>query len=114
MKLASQIEGILFATAKPLSYHKLAQTLSVSEEVIKEAVEALKAARNTEDSGVHVLDQNGGVQLVTNPEHKELLSQFVKVDIGRELTRPSLETLTIVAYQGPLTKPEIELIRGVN
>ena len=114
MSFPSKIEGILFATAKPLSYRKLAETLEVSEEVVKEAVEALKAARNREDSGIHLLDQNGGVQLVTNPLHNDLLGQFVKVDLGRELTRPSLETLTIIAYRGPLTKPEIELIRGVN
>mgnify|MGYP003990065951 FL=1 len=53
-------------------------------------------------------------QLVSHPDNAKLVELFLKSDITGELTEPALETLTIVAYRGPITKPELEQIRGVN
>ncbi|MDA1038498.1 MAG: SMC-Scp complex subunit ScpB [bacterium] len=113
-EITGKIEGILFAVAKPMSPKRLAKTLDVSEEIVHEAIEELKQIRNNEISGIHVMDHEGGITLVTNPGQADLLATFVKEDLAGELTRPSLETLTIIAYRGPMTKPEIEQIRGVN
>jgi segregation and condensation protein B len=60
------------------------------------------------------LEQEGKLQLATNPAAAEAVRLFAKEEVGGELTRPSLETLTIIAYRGPMTKPEIEQLRGIN
>lgn len=112
--LIQTFEALLFVSSKPLSLTKLAQLLDVKKAEVAEAVEALAAQYANRKGGV-VLVQNGEqVQLVSSPETAETISTFLKDETTGELTRPSLETLTIIAYRGPVTKPEIEQIRGVN
>lgn len=113
-ELAAKIESILFLSARPVSFKKLAKLIEASETDVKNMVEVLREARNTEDSGIHVIVANNAVELGSNPEFAELVSSLTKSEIESELTRPQLEALTIVAYRGPITKPEIEHIRGVN
>ena len=79
-----------------------------------EAVGELKQKRNLEDSGIHLIEQEGKIQLVSNPSHAEDVMRFLKQEASGPLTRASVEALTIIAYRGPITKPEIEQIRGVN
>jgi segregation and condensation protein B len=112
--VTTTIEAVLFAAAKPLSVKQLAKHLELSEEVVKEAVEDIKKRFNRETAGIHVMENGGKVQLVTNAQTAEDVAKFLKKESSGPLTRPSLETLTIVAYRGPITKPEIEVIRGVN
>lgn len=112
--LTTKIEAILLASSKPISVAKLKKIFDVSEEVFQEAIEDITSRFNTESSGIHLLSHSGTIQFVTNPTEGELVAEFFKQDLGGDLTRPSLETLTIVAYRGPITKPEIEQIRGVN
>ncbi len=112
--LTGKIEAVLFAAAKPVEIKTLAKLLDVSQEVLREALDDVKMRLNVESSGIHVLEHEGKLQLVSNPAFAEIVKGFVKEDVGGELTRPSLETLTIVAYRGPITKPELEQIRGVN
>ncbi len=112
--LRSQLESLLFVLTKPISRKQLAKLVGVAEAEVNSAITALAAARNSLSSGIHLLLDDDLVQLVTNPEHAELVAKATNVELDTELTRPSLETLTIIAYRGPLTKPEIEAIRGVN
>lgn len=112
--LITTLEAILFVAAKPLEIKNLTKVLKTNQETLREAVESLKAVRNTEGSGIHLVEQEGKIQLVTNPIATEAVKLFAKEDLGGELTRASLETLTIIAYRGPITKPEIEQIRGIN
>ncbi len=112
--ITTTIEAVLFAAAKPIKISHLQKNLDVSEEVIGEALADIKTRFNTPDSGIHVLQNKGTVQFVSNPATGEELAGFLKKEASGPLTRPSLETLTIIAYRGPLTKPEIEIIRGVN
>ena len=112
--LTGKIEAILFAVAKPLSISQLSKALEIKNEDVVVGIEELKNKLNTEDSGVQLIDHAGKLSLVTNPNFADEISKFAKEDLAGELTRPSLETLTIVAYRGPITKPEIEQIRGVN
>jgi segregation and condensation protein B len=112
--ITATIEAVLFAAAKPLSPSDLSKHLGVSSEVVIEALESIRKERNIEGSGIHLLEHNNKVQLVSNPALGEDVSKFLKKEASGPLTRPSLETLTIVAYRGPITKPEIEMIRGVN
>lgn len=112
--LVGKLEAILFAVAKPLSYKQLMKALETNEEMLLELLGELKAVYEQEGRGIRLMDHAGKVSLVSNPDYQEVLKQFVKEDLSGELTRPSLETLTVVAYRGPMTKPEIEQIRGVN
>lgn len=112
--VTTTIEAVLFAAAKPIKLKNLQKHLSLSQEVVREALDALAVRRNTQDSGIHLIEINDAVQLVTNADLGEDVAKFLRVEASGPLTRPSLETLTIIAYRSPITKPEIEMIRGVN
>ena len=76
--------------------------------------EDLKQKYNRPESGVQLVQAGNELQMTTNPDVAEIIKKFLKDDITGELTPASLETLTVVAYRGPITKPELEQIRGVN
>jgi len=112
--LTTSLESILFASAKPVAISVLKKTLDVSDEVLLEAIADVKLRFNVDSSGIHVVEHEGKIQFVTNPSESAVVATLLKEEVSGELSRPSLETLTIIAYRGPITKPEIEQIRGVN
>ncbi len=112
--LIGQLESLLFVLTKPVAFKQLAKLIGITEAETHTAIESLAESRNSSTSGLHLIVDNNLVQLVTNPDYADLIAKATNVDLDTELSRPSLETLTIVAYRGPLTKPEIEAIRGVN
>ena len=114
MSLIANIEACLFVATKPLAIRELVKVTGAIEAEVMATVEALAKQRNVESSGVHVLVLDGAVQLVTSPVCADVVASLAKDEAAPELTRPSLEALTIIAYRGPVTKPEIEAIRGVN
>lgn len=113
-EIALKIEAILFLSARPVSFNKLAKVLDLKEAEIQKGLEELKALRNNSGSGIHLVVGEGAAELASNPQYSELLTSLSKEETESELTRPQLETLTIIAYRGPVTKAEIEHIRGVN
>lgn len=113
-ELAAKIEAILFLSTRPVSFSKIAKIAGVKDSEVKKAVEELQENRNKEDSGIHVVVGESVIELATNPDFADVLKKMTREETEGELTRPQLETLTIVAYRGPITKPEIEHIRGVN
>lgn len=113
-ELNSKIESILFLESKPLTIKKLAKVCSVTEEEVQHAVAALQNEYTERKSGVTIVTEGDHVQCMTAPANAEFIRTYIKDETTGELTRPSLETLTIVAYRGPVAKSEIELIRGVN
>ena len=112
--ITTSLESLLFASAKPVPVATLKKTLDVSDEILSEAIADVRARFNREESGIHLVEHEGKVQFVTNPSQSELVGALLRQETDGELTRPSVETLTIIAYRGPITKPEIEQIRGVN
>ena len=112
--MTAQIESILFLSVRPVSFKKLAKILGATVAEVEEAVYELQKSRNVQTSGIHVIVANSAVELGTNPDFSQLVSSMSKEESEGELTRPQLEALTIIAYRGPITKPEIEYIRGVN
>lgn len=112
--LTSQIESILFVAARPLSFKKLAEICGVSKDEIAKAVVEMCAVYNVAGRGVRILHHGEDVQMSSSPESSATVQDFLKDETTGELTKPSLETLTIVAYRGPIAKPELEQIRGVN
>ncbi len=111
-ELINKIEAILFYSSEPVKVGFLAKTLEVTEE---EVLGGLKALEQTlEGRGLRVLSHQNEVSLVTAPEFSDLIEKMVKEERERDLGKASLETLAIVAYKGPVSKKDIEYIRGVN
>lgn len=114
MDLKAVIESLLLVSSRPLTAKRLAETLGKDKEDVKKALDALIAEYDARGGGIVLLRNGEEVQMATAPEASKTVREFLKDEAFGELTRPSLETLTIVAYRGPITKPELEQIRGVN
>ena len=114
MSTISKIESVLFVASKPLLTKKIAAVLKISEKETLEFLKELQSKHNNADSGIAVLQNGDEWQMVASAENKETSENFLKSELSGELTRPQLETLTVVSYCGPITKPELEQIRGVN
>jgi segregation and condensation protein B len=112
--LSSKIESLLFVANRPLTVKRLMEVCEASKEDVTKAVEELAAAYNANGRGVRILRNGNDVQMSTSPDNARLVQDFLKDETTGELTKPSLETLTIIAYRGPISKAELEQIRGVN
>lgn len=112
MSLSSQLESILFVASKPLSVKNLAKFLEKPEADIQSALLELQQSRR--DSGVIVLEANGVWQMATQADNVEVVKDFLNSDLREKLTEATLEVLAIIAYRQPISKAEIEAIRGVN
>ncbi len=112
MSIDLTLESILFAGARPFSIRRLSELTGSSPDNIEAALKALDERLAT--SAIMLQRVGSDVQLVTRPEHAEVVKQVAADEVTGELTRASLEALTILAYRGPLTRPELEQIRGVH
>jgi len=110
----SVLESLLLAIGKPISFKELVSLLSIKDKELEELVKDLKEKYNQPDSGIKVAINNKKIQLTTNAGNADILRQYFKEEVTGELTKPSLEALTIIAYRQPITKEELEQIRGVN
>ena len=114
-QLKSAIEALLFIGGGPLSVERLK---GIFEETSKEQIEAqlqtLKADYDAREAGVMIAEVANGYQLATRSEQAVWVRKFKTVKVTTRLSRPALETLAIIAYKQPVTRPEIEAIRGVN
>lgn len=113
-KIKSIIEGILFAWGDPVVIEDLAKVLKIKKNKIIENLQEMKINYEKEESGLRIVVVNDTVQISTKPENYEYINNFVKVNNGKNLSNAALETLSIVAYKQPVTKIEIEEIRGVK
>jgi segregation and condensation protein B len=113
-KIQAAVEALLFIYGEPLEINRLAKTLGVQPNEISDAIETLVALYEQENRGLTLVRNEKAVQLVTKPNLSPIVEKFVKEDFSEELTPASLETLAIVLYAGPISRAEIEYIRGVN
>lgn len=114
MNLDALIEAVLFATAQPTSSRKLADILTQKPEQIDEALGVLHERLETSGSGTRLVRSGQMAELVTHPEASGIVRAVLKQEMHGELSKPSLESLAILAYRGPMTRPELEQIRGVQ
>ena len=114
MSLKNQIESLLFISHKPLSLVELAKLVGADKKETEEMLKVLQEEYDQRQGGVELLSLEDKYQLATTAESSDVIAKFLKTELTGELTRPSLETLTIIAYRGPISKAELELIRGVN
>ena len=108
------IEGILFAMGGPVSAGQLAKALEISEEEAGKLVENLKDSYDKEERGIRIQQVNHAYQMSTSKEVYPCLIRLAKQPRKYALTEVILETLSIIAYKQPVTKAEIEKIRGVS
>lgn len=113
-KIKSIIEGILFAWADPVNIADLSKVLEVSPSKIRELILAMQDDYEQEERGLRILQVNENFQLSTKPENYDYISEFVSTKNKKNLSNASLETLSIIAYKQPVTKIEVEEIRGVK
>ncbi len=113
-KIKSIIESILFVSGEPIKIKKIALIANLKVEEVKNGIESLKQDLISANRGIRIIEKDGEVQLATNSKNAEYINDFLKNEMEQGLTRSSLETLSIVAYRGPLTRIEVEQVRGVN
>lgn len=112
--LSSKIESLLFISPRPLMMSKVAEFLKSSKEEVAKAISELAKEYVDQGRGIELVKNGQQVQMTTSGDNRKVIQEFIKDEFTGELTRPSIETLTVVAYRGPMTKAELELIRGVN
>lgn len=110
--LESKIEAILFFKGEPVSIKKLVEILKVSKEEVKEAVASLK--NKFIDRGIVLINKDEEITLGTSPEFSDLIENLQKEELSKELSKASLETLSIVLYKNGANRALIDYIRGVN
>jgi segregation and condensation protein B len=112
VSVAAQVESLLFVADAPVSVGRLAQALEVTPGQVERALADLEAAYT--GRGLRLQRAGSRVQLVTAPEAAPSVERFLGLEARARLSQAALETLAIIAYRQPITRPEIEIIRGVN
>ena len=112
LELQKQIEAVLFYKGEPLKRSTLAKLLSTTEEQINAALEQLKLALG--ERGITIIENGDHVALGTSTEVKEIIETMRREELEGPLGKAGLETLAIVMYQGPVSRADIEYVRGVN
>ncbi len=112
MDLARQIEAILFWKAEPVAVKKLASLLNADMKIVREGLVSLE--NSLQGRGVTLVQTDDDVMLGTAKELSPLIEQLTKDELTRDLGKAGLETLSIVLYQGPISRADIDYIRGVN
>ncbi|MGZ5958963.1 MAG: SMC-Scp complex subunit ScpB, partial [Myxococcaceae bacterium] len=112
-RVRTVVESLLFVTDKPVTMDQLHEATGIEKARLEAALEQLGATHREGVSGTVLTEVAGGWQLRTDPDSGEFVRRFLRVKPHR-LTRAALETLSIIAYRQPVTRPEIEDVRGVD
>lgn len=112
MELHAKIEALLFFKGEPVSIKKISEILSVDEGRVRDALIVLKERQN--NSGLTIIENGNEITLGTNKDASIFLEAMRKDELSRELSKSSLETLSIILYSSKATRAEIDYIRGVN
>lgn len=107
------VEALLFASDTPLEAERIREVLELeSAQAARELVEELRA--RYQDRGLQIVEVGGGYRMITRPELAPWLVRLARARTKSRLSRPALETLAIIAYKQPVSRPEVDAIRGVN
>ncbi len=113
-KIKSIIESLLFAKGKSISIIQLAKNIGVSKKKTAEVVGNIVDEYIKRDGGLTIIQKDDRIQMVSAPKNASYVNKMLGEYTKAKLSRVALETLSIIAYRGPITKLEIEAIRGVN
>lgn len=112
MDVASQLESLLLLSGEPIAAQRLAKVLKRPVAEVEAALKGLEAYYK--ERGIRLISAHGAWQFGTSPENAGVVEDFVKSEFSEELSKAALETLSVIAYKGPLMRAQIEYIRGVN
>lgn len=118
--LRRHIESIIFASDHPVKEKEIVKTLKSSLDVdlsrsdVTQAILALKEKYNQEEYSFEIAHVSGGYMFLTKGAYHNTIGTYLKLEAGKRLSRVALETLSIIAYKQPVTRTEIDAIRGVN
>ncbi|MDP3901367.1 MAG: SMC-Scp complex subunit ScpB [bacterium] len=110
----AELEALLFIYGDPLTYKKISQILKITEDAVRELANALSTELFQDDRGLSLLMERGKIQLVTKGAFQNIAEEIIKEEVNEALTPATLETLSIVTYAGPISRAELDYIRGVN
>ena len=110
--LKNIVEGILFVSGQGVEIKDIAEKLEVSEKEVKEVIEQLKEEHK--DDGINVITYKSSAQMCSNPIYADDIATVLNPIREKQLTKAALETLAIIAYKQPVTRLDIEQVRGVN
>jgi segregation and condensation protein B len=114
-ELIDVVEALLFASDTPVEVARLQEVLDLeSAAAARDLVETLRRRLDAEGRALQVVEAGGGFRLVTRPEIAPWLVKLARSRTRSRLSRPSLETLAIIGYRQPVSRPEVDAIRGVN
>ncbi len=108
------LEALLFLHGEPMSQQVIARLLQLSVAQVHEIISALQEELKKSERGLSLLEKGESYMLITKPQFAPFLESFVKDSLKEELTPSAVETLSLVAYFGPITRAQIDYIRGVN
>lgn len=116
LSLLAQLEALLFVAPGSITPAQLASALEVSIREVEAALAKLEARYQdpNNEHGLRLQHRRGRFQLTTAPETAAVVERFLGLEATSRLSRAALETLAIIAYQEPVTRPQIDVIRGVN
>ena len=107
------IMSILFVAGQGVEIKEIAGKLNTTEDKVKKSIESLKK-KYCGDMGIHIITFKNKVQLTTNPQYSEMISDVLNPIKEKALSKATLETMAIIAYKQPITRLEVEMVRGVN
>lgn len=110
--LDSNLEALLFLKGEPMTIKQLAKFLNAKESDVKSAIDVLD--EELSDRGVRLIKKDDAVMLSTSPDSAEFTKKLIEEEISSDLSKASLEVLSIVVYRGPINRTQIDFIRGVN
>lgn len=113
-EVKSIIEALLFTWGDPLSLDDISDVLELDKQSLRKIISEMINDFNFNRRGVQILQVNDKYQLSTRPEHFEWIKKLCTPRVNKTLSNAALETLSIIAYKQPITKAEIEIIRGVK
>ena len=107
------LESLLFVAGEPIKITRLAKICGLPKNTVQQALGEL-AEDLKKDRGLRLIELSDTYQLVTSPDNQEYVKELVSGEISGEISKASLEVLSVVAYRGPVTRAAIEVLRGVN
>ena len=114
VKIQYAIEGILFAAGEPVKAAKLASVLEADIKKVEEAVKLLQYQYDSEMRGVQIIEIDEGYQICSRPEYYAYIQEILGEQRRQALSNAAMEALAIIAYKQPITRGQVEYVRGVN
>jgi len=114
LAMSGMLESLLFVADAPVETAQLARVLNAPVEVVEGHLQRLAEEYQTQGRGLRVAARNGRFQMVSAPTAANVIETFLNLDMTTKLSAPALETLAVVAYRQPVTRAQVEAVRGVD